>query len=144
MKNDNFASIGQRFIAFFVDAIILNILFFFVSLAMFDGNSVTLGVFLGFSFNTPLERVTSLIFWLYFVLFTFFWGATLGKKFMGIKVVDVSTSNKPDFIKVIVREVAGKFISAIVIGLGFIWILFDKKKQGWHDKMANTFVVKSR
>ena len=32
-------------------------------------------------------------------------------------------------------------ISAMVILLGFVWILIDKKRQGWHDKIAGTYVV---
>jgi len=36
------------------------------------------------------------------------------------------------------------FVSALVLGLGFIWIAFDTRKQGWHDKLAGTVVVRAR
>ena len=42
-----------------------------------------------------------------------------------------------------VREILGKLISTIVLFIGFLWIAFDDKKQGWHDKLASTYVVKA-
>ena len=42
----------------------------------------------------------------------------------------------------LLREIVGKLISSIIILLGFIWILFDGQRQGWHDKIASTYVVK--
>jgi hypothetical protein len=32
----------------------------------------------------------------------------------------------------------------IPLGLGFIWVAFDRRKQGWHDKAANTVVIRAR
>jgi len=46
-----------------------------------------------------------------------------------------------DWPTAIVRAL-GCFISIVVIGLGFIWIAFDPEKQGWHDKIAGTVVVR--
>jgi hypothetical protein len=40
-----------------------------------------------------------------------------------------------------VLRYVGYLVSAIVVSLGFIWILFDSKRQGWHDKIAKTYVV---
>ncbi len=42
-----------------------------------------------------------------------------------------------------VMRLIGYFVSSIVIWLGFLWILFDANKQGWHDKIAGTYVVKA-
>jgi uncharacterized RDD family membrane protein YckC len=36
----------------------------------------------------------------------------------------------------------GYFISGLALGMGFFWIGLDKRKQGWHDKMANTVVIR--
>jgi uncharacterized RDD family membrane protein YckC len=41
----------------------------------------------------------------------------------------------------LVREIVGKTISGAVFLLGYLWILFDRERQGWHDKLANTYVV---
>jgi hypothetical protein len=40
-----------------------------------------------------------------------------------------------------VLRYVGYLVSGIVMSLGFIWILFDRKRQGWHDKLARTYVV---
>ncbi len=45
------------------------------------------------------------------------------------------------FFTMLIREVIGKFISSLVLGLGFLWIVLDKEKQGWHDKLMSTYVV---
>ena len=70
-------------------------------------------------------------------------GRTLGKMAVGTKVVN-EDGESPSLLTAFMREVIGKFISRIVLGLGFIWILFDPKFQGWHDKIASTYVIKAR
>ena len=40
------------------------------------------------------------------------------------------------------REVVGKFISGLVLNLGYLWVIWDGQKQGWHDKIADTYVVR--
>lgn len=64
---------------------------------------------------------------------------TLGKKLMNIKVVDID--GQPLSTRISIRRNGLKLLSYFAIFLGFIWILFDKKKQGWHDKLTNTYVV---
>ena len=44
----------------------------------------------------------------------------------------------------VLREIVGKFVSAIAFFLGFLWIGWDGRKQGWHDKIAGTHVVRAR
>ena len=44
-------------------------------------------------------------------------------------------------ITLLIREWIGKSISALVLSLGFLWILIDKENQGWHDKLMSTYVV---
>jgi len=46
-----------------------------------------------------------------------------------------------DPFTIIIRDVVGKFISAAVLLIGYIWMLFDKNSQTWHDKIAGTYVV---
>jgi uncharacterized RDD family membrane protein YckC len=67
-------------------------------------------------------------------------GSTIGGIIFGLKVVRVD--GKPaEWVTMIVRAL-GCFFSLIVVGLGFFWIAFDREKQGWHDKIAGTVVVK--
>jgi uncharacterized RDD family membrane protein YckC len=67
-------------------------------------------------------------------------GSTIGGIIFGVKVVRLD-GRPVDWITSVVRALAC-FISLIAIGLGFIWIAFDPEKQGWHDKIAGTVVVK--
>ena len=78
---------------------------------------------------------------LYYWLFTGLKGQTPGKMVLGIKVVN-SRGERPGLGVAAMREVLGKLISAIALCLGFLWIAWDKEKQGWHDKIAGTHVVK--
>jgi len=68
-------------------------------------------------------------------------GATIGKQIMKLKVIGTDGRMPIGYGNAFIRLI-GKMISSIVIFLGYIWIIFDKEKQGWHDKIANTFVVK--
>ena len=75
--------------------------------------------------------------------FTQFYGSTgqsVGKKLMGIKVIPV-TGGMMTYKKALVRYL-GYLISEIPFFFGFIWIAIDKDKQGWHDRIAGTYVVK--
>jgi uncharacterized RDD family membrane protein YckC len=66
---------------------------------------------------------------------------TIGKLVMGIKVTDVN-GERINFSKALLRNLS-KIISGIVLMIGYLMILFDSKKQGLHDKIADTYVVKS-
>jgi uncharacterized RDD family membrane protein YckC len=83
-----------------------------------------------------------LVGWVYHVLFIGLKGATPGKMLLGMKVVD-QNGHQPSIGTAFVREVPGKIVSGIVLGLGYIWAAFDARKQGWHDKMAGTHVVRA-
>lgn len=78
---------------------------------------------------------------LYFTYFHGATGQTPGKMIFGLRVVR-TTGEKMTFGIGFLRWV-GYIISSIIVNLGFIWIAFDGKKQGWHDKIAGTFVVRT-
>lgn len=79
--------------------------------------------------------------WLYYWLFTGIKGQTPGKMVVGIKVVD-ARGNTVGLGVAALREIVGKTLSALALYIGFLWIIWDRKKQGWHDKIASTYVVK--
>ncbi len=81
--------------------------------------------------------------WLYWVLFTGLRGQTLGKMALGIRVVD-SRGRVPGIGIAALREIVGKFVSGIVFLIGFLWVAWDPRKQGWHDKIAATYVMVSK
>ena len=132
-EKSNYAGFGIRFVAYLVDVIILMVIVFVI----------------GFVFalagmgNSPI--LTALMYLLgfgYLIYFTGSTGQTLGKKALGIKVVKVGTNKNPDYVGAFLREVVGKFISGLILFLGYFWVIWDDKKQGWHDKIAGTVVIK--
>ncbi len=86
------------------------------------------------------------LFWLALLVFHLvLWsqGLTPGKLILGDRVVD-TRGVRAGFWRMALRETIGKFISGIVFGIGFLWLLWDKDQQGWHDKIAGTLVVTER
>lgn len=69
--------------------------------------------------------------------------ATPGKMAIGATIVDAQTGGKPTTSQFVIRYL-GYFVSTIPLLLGYIWVGFDARKQGWHDKMAGTVVVKRK
>jgi uncharacterized RDD family membrane protein YckC len=68
-------------------------------------------------------------------------GGTLGKMAFGLRVIKEDGSN-PGFGRALLRSTIGYWISAAIFYLGFIWIGIDERKQGWHDKLSGTYVVR--
>jgi len=62
---------------------------------------------------------------------------------LSLRIVDAETGNTPSVGQAVGRYF-GYFLSAIVLCFGFYWIAFDRRKQGWHDKLAGTVVVRSK
>lgn len=56
-------------------------------------------------------------------------------------VVNRQTLQPVGFWTMLIRETLGKFLSGLILSLGYLWILFDDNKQGWHDKLVDTLVV---
>ena len=78
--------------------------------------------------------------------FTYFWsaagkGQTLGSRALNIRVVKTDGSYL-DYVGAFLRYI-GFVVSCAAFFLGVIWAAFDAQKQGWHDKIAGTYVVKA-
>jgi uncharacterized RDD family membrane protein YckC len=69
--------------------------------------------------------------------------ATPGKMAIGATIVDARTGGKPSVGQFVIRYL-GYFVSTVPLFLGLIWVGFDSRKQGWHDKMAGTVVVRRK
>ena len=126
-----YAGFWIRLAAAIIDGVIIMAISFI--LALFNLGAMGSWILLSWSWI--------LLSWLYYWLFTGLKGQTLGKMAVGIKVVD-EHGNMPGLGVAAMREILGKTISAIVLYIGFLWIIWDKQKRGWHDKIANTYVVK--
>jgi len=76
----------------------------------------------------------------------FFWvakQATPGKMAILAKIVDAKTGSAPTIGQFIGRYFA-YFLAGLPLGFGIIWVAFDGRKQGWHDKLAGTVVVRQK
>lgn len=75
------------------------------------------------------------------ILFWIYRSATPGKMILGLKIIRVDGVEKLTPLQSIGRYL-GYYVSMLPLFLGFFWVAFDAKKQGWHDKLAGTLVVK--
>jgi uncharacterized RDD family membrane protein YckC len=94
-------------------------------------------VFMGFwdvMINLIIPAGCVISFWIYL-------GATPGKLAMSARVVDADTGGPLTSKQSVIRYV-GYFVSLLPLGVGYLWVALDRKKQGWHDKMANTVVIR--
>src|SRR6266849_9606913 len=128
----------KRLLAFFIDTLILVVFFVTIAIAIYGRRYVQLaseGQTLLFDVlvQVVLPAVAAILFWRYR-------GATPGKMLVSARIVDANTYGPPSTGKLIGRYFA-YLVSIIPIFLGFLWIAFDKRKQGWHDKLAGTVVI---
>ena len=135
---EKYAGFWIRFVAMMVDGIIIIIpgmitqSIIGVLLIIIKTNTL---------FSNVIMFISSLVIpWIYFILMTHFKGATLGKMLVGITVKS-EDSQKLSLNNVIIRETIGKFISSIILCIGYIMAAFTPKKQGLHDMMAHSIVV---
>jgi uncharacterized RDD family membrane protein YckC len=101
------------------------------------------GILLGDTTSTRYQGLSTLFQAAYF---TYFWsaagkGQTLGSRALNIRVVKTDGSYL-DYVGAFLRYV-GFVVSCVVFLIGVIWAAFDAQKQGWHDKIAGTYVVKA-
>ncbi len=113
--------------AYLIDAILLGVV------------SYVLGGLVGGNSSGTINLVLGLVYFLYF------WsaagnGQTLGMRALNLQVVKTDGSPLP--LQTAVIRYLGLFVSFVVILIGVIWVAFDADKQGWHDKIAGTYVVK--
>jgi len=142
------AGFGPRLGAYLIDAIILfvaNLIIGFIfgagiAGAASTGSDAGAAAALGGAILGYLILVVLSI-----VYFAYFWSsksqATPGKMAVGLKVVDKNTGGRISFGKGILR-VIGYYISGLILYIGFLMIAFTDKKEGLHDMIAGTGVVK--
>lgn len=152
METAKYGGFWIRFVAVVIDGILLSIVFiaigFLIGLlglaASFEGVDTSdssaltaavmgaaglfqvLGVVMGFLYFTLMESSKN--------------QGTLGKMALGLKVVDAE-GNQLSFGKAALRYI-GKFVSQIILMIGYIIAAFNPRKQALHDMIASTFVIK--
>ena len=121
-----------RVVAFIIDSVILYVVNLIVGLAL---NPSTTG-------RSGIQTILGIIY------FTYLWsnsspwpGQTVGDKLLSLRVIKTDGSDL-SIVQAFVRYI-GLVISFLVIFIGVIWVAFDPNKQGWADKIAGTYVVKT-
>lgn len=89
----------------------------------------------------PLDIIIQILTVFFYVGCWVKFAGTPGKRLLKLRILDADTGENLTLGKAVIRYI-GYIISSLVLLLGLIWVVFDKKKQGWHDKMANSVVVK--
>ncbi|WP_304544561.1 RDD family protein [Sulfurimonas microaerophilic] len=135
MENEKFIGFGKRLGAFMIDAIIIFVVWQFLMGLLFG---------LGLRGEETIGKVVVIVYSLiYFSYFIFLESskkqATLGKRIFKIKVVNhegerlsIANSAGRNF---------GRILSGLILGIGYLMVLFTPKKQALHDKLAKTYVV---
>lgn len=88
-----------------------------------------------------VQIFTYLLSFVYYIFFAGYCGQTPGKMAVRIKIIrcDGSPLTYP---RAAYRELPAKFIAGIILCIGYLMVAFDEQKQGLHDRMADTYVIK--
>ena len=140
MNDQGYAGFWIRAWASIIDTILMLIIIMPILFAIYGADlwvreSFVAG-FWDFIFQYILPAIAVIILWIYK-------SATPGKMLTGLIIVDAKTGEKPSTRQFIVRYL-GYYVSIIPLSLGIIWVGIDKRKQGWHDKLAGTVVIKTK
>lgn len=135
------AGLNSRALAFFIDLIIISLVALLAfGIGIYVIQSLSVGVF---NLGRVFMPIYLLLFFLsssYFVILNGYGGKTIGKMLMGIRIIS-DEGNPIGFWQSFVRWI-GYYISGSIFFIGFLWSIFDRSSQSWHDKIACTFVVK--
>ena len=139
-----FGGAGERLVAYIVDILITGVVvtLLAIALALVIGAGVATGAdFLAGAGAVALVIAVIIVPLAYFPWFWFRDGATPGMRIFGLRVVRDRDGGPISGGQAILR-LFGYWIDGLVFYLGYIWILIDKRKRGWHDLIAGTVVVK--
>jgi uncharacterized RDD family membrane protein YckC len=154
---ERYAGFWIRFAAFVIDSVIVSVIIGPIAAALYERPDVSGALFAAaqagdlqevallflealrpagvgdFLLNVAVPAAAVVAFWIYR-------SATPGKMATSTRIVDATTGEAPSTKQCVVRYL-GYFVSIFGLFLGFLWVAFDRRKQGWHDKMARTVVI---
>jgi len=139
MNNSQYVGFGTRFYAAFIDTVIC--LFIILGIYYLIYGTIIPDSLEEMNFSNIVIQyifpfIVTLIFWIYK-------SATPGKMLVKAVIVDATTYEKPSVKQLVIRNL-GYYLSLLPLGLGYFWVIWDKRKQGWHDKLANTVVIQPK
>ncbi len=135
-----YAGFWIRVMSAMIDSVLIMIITLPITTAIYgevpkDGYTYLLGGW-DFVINYVFPAIAVIGFWIVK-------SATPGKLFNKLTIVDAKTGGKPSVGQFIVRYL-GYFVSIIPLCAGLIWVGIDERKQGWHDKLAGTLVLRDK
>jgi uncharacterized RDD family membrane protein YckC len=136
-----YAGFWRRLGATLIDSLLLAVIIYPLLIWLYGLEALTAS-------DAPMVKGPAdfLISWVFPIIATvIFWKyrqATPGKMMLGMKVVDASTYSTLSTGQAIGRYFA-YIVSTVVVFLGFLWIVWDPRKQAWHDKLAGSVVIRS-
>jgi len=134
MAGWHYAGFWVRFLALLIDGILLGVV-----TSPFAPQFTATGTH--FEVNAGGNAIGTLVGLIYFVALWAWRGQTVGMMPFNMKVVGVADGKNIDVMRALLRYV-GFIIAAIPLLIGLIWAAFDSRKQGWHDKIAGTVVIR--
>jgi uncharacterized RDD family membrane protein YckC len=120
------ASFGRRLVAYLVDAVLLGVLTGWLYAVVDQNLAGGINTLVGLAYFTYFEGSPS--------------GQTLGKRVLSIRVIDFREGGPIGYPRALGRYI-GRILSAIPCLLGYLWMLWDREKQTWHDKLVTSVVV---
>lgn len=160
------ASFGQRLVALLVDGVVISIVGMIVAVPFFAVGAMTFetepGICNGLDgeFGTPCDQPTDATIMMIFVLIGLFLlamlvvtylmhirpvsrsGQTIGRRMTGIKVVNINDGSLLSGGQALGRYLFANFISANIMYIGYLWMLWDDQQQTLHDKVTNATVIR--
>ncbi len=131
---ERYAGFGVRLVAYIIDAIIVAVV-----VAVLRALGQAIGSDLLATLGSGVGSLIGIIYYVYF------WGSsgqTPGKRIMGLRVIGRDGGTGGIGYGAAFLRWIGYIISAVVIFIGFLWIIWDPERQGWHDKIAGTHVIR--
>ena len=137
-----YAGFWIRVLAALIDSVLIVIVTYPILIAIYGwayvdgGHSGFVAGPADFVLTWIAPAAASIVFWVYRQ-------ATPGKMAVSARIVDARTGGALTLGQSLLRY-AGYFVALLPLGLGILWVAFDARKQGWHDKLAKTVVVRGR
>jgi len=138
------ASVKRRFVALVMDDVLLA--FITIFLAALSGFTFTIGAgsFPGKSWaiatiGISLKMIYFIVWLTYHTAFLGSTGQTPGKKVLGLQVIRTS-GEKISYPRALGRTLG--YIPSSLLYIGYMWAIWDRRKQAWHDKLADTLVIR--
>ena len=139
-ENITLAPLQKRVLAYFIDEILVSVLFALIYLDQLPENIST---------EETITIINSLFMYVvllkvaYQTFFVWMYGATIGRIFLKIRVISTVDLENPSFLWSLSRA-SFRIISESLFYLGFLWAVLNPKRETWHDKVANTLVVNAQ